>query len=74
MYLDPFEIVENCPHRKIPYFIKKWYETNFEGVNKEYTSATYIYMFEINPLKVVMIWFIKGSQIFLMPIKSDFFS
>jgi hypothetical protein len=35
VYLEPFEIVENCPHRKIPYFIKEWYETNFEGVTKE---------------------------------------
>ncbi len=30
-----FEIIENCAHRKIPYFIKKWYETNFESVDKE---------------------------------------
>jgi hypothetical protein len=35
VYLDPFETIENCPHREIPYFIKKWYETRFEGVNKE---------------------------------------
>jgi hypothetical protein len=35
VYLDPFETVENYPHKEILYFIKKWYETNFEGVNKE---------------------------------------
>jgi hypothetical protein len=35
VYLDPFETIENCPHRKIPYFNKKWYETNFEGVKEE---------------------------------------
>jgi hypothetical protein len=35
VYLDSFKTIENCAHKKIPYFIKKSYETNFEGVNKE---------------------------------------
>jgi hypothetical protein len=30
-----FEIIENFPHRKINYFIKTWYETKFESVDKE---------------------------------------
>jgi hypothetical protein len=32
MFLKLLKIV---PHRKIPYLIKKWYETNFESANKE---------------------------------------
>jgi hypothetical protein len=35
VYLEPFEPVENYPQNKILNFIKKWYETNFEGVTKE---------------------------------------
>jgi hypothetical protein len=31
-------------------------------------------MFEMNPLKIVVIWFIKGVPNFLIPIKYDFFS
>jgi hypothetical protein len=43
-------------------------------LRRRYTSATHIFMFEINPLKVIVIWFIKGSQNNLIPIKYDFFS
>jgi len=34
VYLDPFEVLENCSHRKICYFIKNDM-INFESVNKE---------------------------------------
>jgi hypothetical protein len=30
-------------------------------LTRRYTNATYIFMFEINPLKVIIIWFTKGS-------------
>jgi hypothetical protein len=33
-------------------------------LTRRYTSATYIFMFETNPFKVILIWFIKGSWIF----------
>jgi hypothetical protein len=41
---------------------------------KKYTNANYIFMFEISPTKVIVIWFIKGSNIFKILIKYDFIS
>jgi len=35
----------------------------------------YIFLcLKINTLKIIVIWFIKGSKIFKIPIKYDFFS
>jgi hypothetical protein len=42
-------------------------------LTRRYTNVTYIFMFEINPLKVVIIWFIKGSQSFLNTHKKNIF-
>jgi hypothetical protein len=38
-------------------------------LTRRYPNSTYIFMFEINPLKVVFIWFIKESQFLKIPIK-----
>jgi len=41
--------------------------------NMIYSSALSIFIFEISPPKVVVIWFISASQTFKIPIKYDFF-
>ncbi len=61
MYLDPSEIVENCPHRKISYFIKNDM-INFESVNKEvfqchlnvYTIRIHVFLYLSLLIKVVI--------------------
>ncbi len=37
-------------------------------------NAMSIFIFKINPLKVVVIWFASGSQTFKIPRKYDLFS
>jgi len=39
-----------------------------------YFNALYIFKLEINLLKIIVIWFVKGSHNFKIPIKYDFFS
>jgi hypothetical protein len=64
MYLDLVKIVENCPHIKYLMLIRNDMKLILKVLTRRYTSATYIFMFEINFLKVVIICFIKGSQNF----------
>jgi hypothetical protein len=58
----------DLPHNKILRFLCEWGAIIPNIFNMMYFSALYIFMFEINPLKIIVVWFIKGSHIFKSPI------
>jgi hypothetical protein len=60
--------------RKYYILLKNGMKPNLNVLKRKYFNATYVFMFEINPFKVIVIWFIKGSKIFKIPIKYDLFS
>ncbi len=62
-----------CPHSKIPWFLCECGGSTPNVFNMMYFSALYIFKFESNPLKILVIWFIKGFHTFKVSMKYDFF-
>jgi hypothetical protein len=65
-----------CPHSK--YLIFVWIGEGGGGSTLNvfkmmYFSPLFIFKFESNLLKMIVIWFIKGYHIFKIPIKYDLF-